>query len=46
MPEKVDFFDLFLEFLKAMEEDRRNSVKQEVQKASSPYGPTTNVWRN
>ncbi len=36
----------FLQFIKALAEDRRNAVKQEKAKPSSPFGPDAGGWEN
>lgn len=46
MSEKVDTFDSFLKFLKAMEKDRKESVKLEAENLTSPYEPDAGGWEN
>jgi len=36
----------FLQFVKALVEDRRNAVRMEKKKSSSPYGPDAGGWEN
>jgi hypothetical protein len=36
----------FLEFARALEDDRVSAVRLEAQKPSSPYGPDAGGWEN
>lgn len=44
--EKVDSKESFLQFLKALKEDKMDEDKKEVEQPSPPYGSGANGWEN